>query len=167
DPLDDDRGRRKRQRDVGIEDAAGRLIPVLARIPGERREDDLLHQAAHLRVEDRPRYEPPVHEDLSEARAALLGHRLQRPVEVRVGDAAAATQEGADALTLPRGGRRAQLPLLEEEMPGLVAVDERKSPLEPLEKDPAQYLRQGRLGQGAPKTGRLRLGRHWKLKVVA
>ena len=154
DPLHDDRGRRQRQGDVRIQDAGGALEAVLAGVPGERREDDLLDQASHLGVEHGARDEPAVDQDLSQPGASLLGDGVERPVQVGIGDPAAALEERADPLALPRGGRGAQLALLEEEVAGLVAVDQGERSLQALEEDPAEDLRQGRLGEGAPKPGR-------------
>ena len=160
DALHDDGGRRQGEGHVGVEDPGRSLEPILARVPRERREDDLLDQAAHLGVEHGARDETALDEELAEARPPLLGDRLERPGQVGVADGAAALQERPDALSLARGRRRAQLALLEEEVTGLVAVDERQRPLQALEEDSPQDLRKGRLGQGSPEAGGRRLCRH-------
>jgi hypothetical protein len=83
DALDDDRGGRERQRDVGSRtpaEAWNRYSPI----PREGREDDLLDEPPHLGVEHGPRDEAALDEDLAEPGAALLGDGLERPVQVRV-----------------------------------------------------------------------------------
>ncbi len=163
DALDDDGRRRQRQRHVGVQDSAGSLEAVLAGVPREGREDDLLDQAAHLRVEDRARDEAAVDQDLAEARPALFRDRVQSPVEVGVGDPAPAFEKGADPLALSRRRRGAELPLLEKQVAGLVAMDQRQRPLQAFEEDPAENLRQRRLGKRAPKPDGCGWIRHARL----
>ena len=89
-----------------------------------------------------------------------LGHRVEGPVQVGVRDAAPPLEEGADPLAFAGGGGRSQLALLEEEVSRLVPVDERQRPLQPLQEDAPQDLRQGRLGKGSAKADRCRLCGH-------
>ncbi len=153
DPLDDDGGRRKRQRDVGIEDPRRGLEAVLPVSPFEGRKDDLLDEAAHFGVEHLARHEPLFEEDLPETRAALLGHGLQRPGQVLIRDPAAPFEERADPLPFARGRRGAQLPFLEKEVSGFIAPHEGQRALQALEEDASQDLGKGRLAQDPPKRG--------------
>jgi hypothetical protein len=166
DAFDDDGGRRERQRDVRVQHSRRGLEPVLAGLPGKGREDDLFDEPAHLGVEHGARDEPAIDEDLAEPGAPLFGDRVERPIQVRVGDAAAPLQESADPLPFARRGRGAQLPFLEEEMARFVAADQRQCSLESLEEDPPQDLWKRRLGERSTEAGGCRLRRHALLSLI-
>src|SRR5262249_36503016 len=114
--------------------------------------DDLLDEPPHLGVQDGSRDEAFFHEDSPQARAPLPRDRLQSPGEILVGDPSASLQEGPDALPFAGRSRRAQLPLLEEEMTRLVAADQSQRSLQAFRENAPQHLRQRVLPQGSAES---------------
>ncbi len=165
DPLDDDRGRRERERDVRVENLRRRLERVLPRLPLEGGEDDLLDEALHFGVDDGLGQEPLADERLAEPRAGLAGDLAERPREVVLGNPTPTLQKRPDALGFPGGRRRPQLTLLEEETTDLVGAGEIERPLPLFEKDATEDLGQRDLLEPALK-GRIGPDPNGRILVV-
>src|SRR5712692_4553008 len=116
--------------------------------PGQRRKDDLLHLPARFTVHDCSGDEPTLDQDSVDAFVAptLL---LEGLFELPLRDVTPAHERRADPVVFPGRTGGLKLPLVEEELPHLIASDDRERAGKPVALEAPQDHDERRSGERA------------------
>src|SRR5262249_54975844 len=95
--------------------------------PGQSGENDLLHLAARLAVDDRAGHEASLDENLVDALARLLLN-VERLDELFFGNVTPPHEGRPDTVVLARRARGAQFPVLEKKLADLFFAEDRERP---------------------------------------